>query len=52
MSFIRHRWPSSGLKRVKNYYPPNSSTDLMQQILESAKEVKGGKDFVRGFENW
>lgn len=51
-SFIRHRWPSSGLRRVKNYNPPNSSTDLMQQILESAKEVKGGKDFVRGFENW
>lgn len=51
-SFIRHRWPPSGLRRVKNYYPSNSSTDLRQQILESAKEVKGGKDFVRAFENW
>ncbi len=50
-AFIRHRWPLSGLRRIKNYYPRNSSTDLMQQILESAKEVKGGKDFVRGFEN-
>jgi hypothetical protein len=48
-AFMLHRWPSDGLRRVKNYYPRNSSTDLMQQILESAKEVKGGKDFVRGF---
>jgi hypothetical protein len=52
-SFIHHRWPSSGLRRIKNYYPRDSSTDLMQQILESAKEVKGGKDFVRSIEqNW
>jgi len=49
-AFIRHRWPSSGLRRVKNYYPRDSSTDLRQQILESAKEVKGGKDFVRSIE--
>jgi hypothetical protein len=51
-AFIRHRWPSSGLRRLKNYYPRDSSTDLAQQILESANEVKGGKDFVRSVENW
>jgi len=45
-AFIRHRWPASGLRRIKNYYPRNSSTDLMQQIFESARDVKGGKDFV------
>ncbi len=49
-AFIRHRWPSSGLRRIKNYYPRDSATDLRQQILESAKEVKGGKDIVRGIE--
>ena len=49
-AFIRHRWPSSGLRRVKNYYPRNSSTDLMQQIFESARDVKGGKEFVRNVE--
>jgi len=49
-SFIRHRWPSGGLTRVKNYYPRNSSTDLMQQILQSARDVKGGRDFVRSVE--
>lgn len=51
-AFINHRWPSGGLRRIKNYYPRNSSTDLMQQILQSAKDVKGGKDFVRSFDNW
>jgi hypothetical protein len=49
-AFIRHRWPSSGLRRVKNYYPPDSSTDLMQQVFESARDVKGGRDFVRSLE--
>ncbi|SRR5229473_2624071 len=49
-AFIRHNWPPSGLRRVKNYYPRNSSADLMQQILESARDVKGGKDFVRSVE--
>lgn len=46
-AFIRHRWSPSGLRRVKNYYPRNSSTDLMQQIFESARDVKGGKELVR-----
>jgi hypothetical protein len=49
-AFIRHGWPSSGLRRVKNYYPRNSSTDLMQQIFESATDVKGGKELVRNVE--
>jgi len=49
-AFIRHRWPSSGLRLVKNYCPRNSSTDLVQQILESAKDIKGGRDFVRSVE--
>ena len=49
-AFIRHRWPSSGLRRVKNYYPRNSSTDLMQQIFQSARDVKGGKELVRNVE--
>jgi hypothetical protein len=49
-AFIRHRWPSSGLRRVKNYYPRNSSTDLMQQIFHSARDVKGGKELVRNVE--
>src|SRR5579859_821683 len=49
-AFIHHRWPSSGLRRIKNYHPRNSATDLMQQIFESARDVKGGKDFVRNVE--
>lgn len=49
-AFIRHRWPASGLRRVKNYYPRDSSTDLMQQIFESARDVKGGKELVRNVE--
>jgi hypothetical protein len=49
-AFIRHRWPSSELRRVKNYYPRNSSTDLMQQIFDSARDVRGGKELVRNVE--
>jgi hypothetical protein len=49
-AFIRHGWPSSGLRRVKNYYPRDSSTDLMQQIFQSARDVKGGKELVRNVE--
>lgn len=52
-AFIHHSWPSNGLRRVKNYYPRNSHTDLMQQIFQSARDVKGGKEFVRNVEqNW
>jgi hypothetical protein len=49
-AFIRHRWPSSGLRRVKNYNPRNISTDLMQQIFQSASDVKGGKELVRSLD--
>lgn len=49
-AFIRHGWPASGLRRVKNYYPRNSSSDLMQQIFESARDVEGGRDFIRSVE--
>jgi hypothetical protein len=49
-AFIRHRWPASGLRQVKNYYPRNSSTDLLHQIFESAREVKNGKEFLRNVE--
>jgi hypothetical protein len=50
VAFIRHRWPASGIMRVKNYYPRNSSNDLMQQIFESARDVKNGKEFLRNVE--
>jgi hypothetical protein len=46
-AFIRHRWPPNALRRIKNYYPRKSGNDLMQQIFESARDVKGGRDFVR-----
>ncbi|MGH9739398.1 MAG: hypothetical protein ACRD4X_12565 [Candidatus Acidiferrales bacterium] len=49
-AFIRYRWHSSELRRVKNYCPRNSSTDLMQQIFQSARDVKGGKELVRNVE--
>lgn len=52
-AFVRHRWPASGLRRVKNYHPRNISTDLMHQIFESAREVSGGRELVRNVEqNW
>ena len=49
-AFIGHGWPSSGLRRITNYYPRNSSTNLMQQIFQSARDVKGGKELVREVE--
>lgn len=50
-AFIHHRWPPSALKRrIKNYHPPKSITDLFEQILKSARDVKGGKEFVRSVE--
>lgn len=49
-AFVRYRWPASGLRRVKNYYPRDSSTDLMHQIFESAREVSGGRELVRNVE--
>ncbi len=49
-AFIRYHWPSRELRRIKNYHPRNSSTDLMQQILDSARDVKDGKEFIRDVE--
>jgi hypothetical protein len=49
-AFIRHGWPPSGLRQVKNYFPRNSSTNLIQQISQSARDVKGGRELVREVE--
>ena len=51
VAFLHHRWPPSALKRrIKNYSPPKSTTDLFEQILESARDVRGGREFVRNVE--